>query len=124
LKGDRAEIKRPVDNLTNSDAKFYEKPVENFGPGERRAPIIHKDNIQTPEGKFYSPPKEDAPLRGDRAPIKKPQDQFPISEGNLTAQKSEGRNVVNTKHCMPTQTVLLNVLFQGNFMCRQKMLLL
>ena len=80
LKGDRADIKRPVDNLTSSDAKFYEKPVEKVGPGERRAPIRQKDNLQ-PEGKFYSPTKEAAPTHGERAPIKRPEDQITLPEG-------------------------------------------
>ena len=78
--GERAPTKKPVDNLTSFGDKFYEKPVETYGPGERRSPIKQSDNLR-PEGKFYSPQKEDAPLRGERAPVKKPVDQFPVPEG-------------------------------------------
>ena len=51
-KGERAPVKIPVDNLKPSKDKFYEKPKETAGPGERRTPLKQVDNLHM-EGIFY-----------------------------------------------------------------------
>lgn len=50
-------------------------------PGERRQPAKKPDNLH-PEGEFYQRPDQGAPLRGDRADIKKPVDNL-RPEGKL-----------------------------------------
>jgi len=44
-------------------------------PGERAKPIRQGDNLR-PEGEFYERPRQGAPLKGDRADIKKPVDNL------------------------------------------------
>lgn len=54
---------------------FYQKPKEDFGPGERAKPVRQVDNL-FPEGQFYERPQQAAPLKGDRADIRKPHDNL------------------------------------------------
>lgn len=74
LKGDRADIRKPQDNL-RPEGDFYQKPKEQVTHGERAVPVRQSDNL-FPEGQFYERPQQAAPLKGDRAEVRKPQDNL------------------------------------------------
>jgi len=113
--GDRGEAKKPEDNL-RPEGEFYRQPVDSVMPGERRAPIKQSDNL-FPEGlqcswivrkkwwswrnlwtenlflgKFYDKPKQEAPKKGDRADIKRPEDNL-RPEGDFYRRPKEGAPV-------------------------------
>jgi len=44
--GDRANIKKPVDNLKTPEGKFAERPKENMPITERRTQIRHEDSLK------------------------------------------------------------------------------
>ena len=60
--------------------EFYKKPKEQVPVGERSKPIRQSDNLY-PEGEFMDRPTQQAPMRGDRADVKRPQDNLK-SEGS------------------------------------------
>lgn len=55
--------------------EFYKPLKESVQPGEKAKPIRQSDNLH-PEGEFYQRPDQGAPLRGDRADVKKPIDNL------------------------------------------------
>ncbi|XP_020289920.1 titin isoform X3 [Pseudomyrmex gracilis] len=73
-KGDRAVVRKPKDNIKLEGEFDLERPVKSpIGPAERRSPIKHPDNLHL-EGEFVGRPKKDAPVKGERADVKKPKD--------------------------------------------------
>lgn len=61
---------------------FYQRPKEQVVPGEKAKPVRQTDNLH-PEGQFYDRPQQAAPMKGDRADIRKPQDNLK-PEGTCT----------------------------------------
>jgi hypothetical protein len=59
---------------------FYQRPKDQHMNGERAKPIRQEDNLH-PEGAFYGRPQQGAPLKGDRAEVKRPVDNLK-TEGN------------------------------------------
>lgn len=57
------------------EGDFYQKPKEQVTHGERAVPVRQSDNL-FPEGQFYERPQQAAPLKGDRAEVRKPQDNL------------------------------------------------
>ncbi|KZC04400.1 hypothetical protein WN55_02762 [Dufourea novaeangliae] len=94
-KGERADVKRPKDNL-HPEGEFAKRTPQKVGPAERRTPIRHEDNLH-PEGDFYMSPKDDfTPKRGDRAPLKKPQDNLrPEGEMDVSPSSKDDYRYVN-----------------------------
>jgi len=94
LKGDRAEVKKPKDNL-RPEGEFSPKKTSEVTPlAERRKPIKHSDNLK-PEGDFYRGPKAGAPLKGDRAEVKKPKDNLQLAEGDFSRRTVTNGTIVN-----------------------------
>ncbi|XP_011699680.1 PREDICTED: titin [Wasmannia auropunctata] len=73
-RGERSEIIKRDDNLY-PEGDFERPEKAPIGPAERRSPIKHPDNLK-PEGDFVQRPKETAPIKGDRAAVKKPKDNL------------------------------------------------
>ena len=73
--GEKRQPIRHSDQIPTGEGEFYQRPKETLQQGERRQPIIAPNNLK-PEGEFYQRPEQGAPLKGDRADVKKPIDNL------------------------------------------------
>ncbi|KAB0803830.1 hypothetical protein PPYR_00800 [Photinus pyralis] len=79
--GDRPRPKKPQDNL-KPEGDFDRPTPSKVHQGERVEIVKHQDNLR-PEGDFTGTPRsrdDFKPAQGDRAPIRKPQDNLKITE--------------------------------------------
>ena len=76
MKGDRAPVRKPEDNL-RPEGEFYKRDAVPVPRGERADVKKPTDNLY-PSGDFYSPKKADTVPRGERYDVKKPQDNLKL----------------------------------------------
>lgn len=83
-----------MNDLFEFTGEFYSRPKQEIPVGERSKPIRQHDNLY-PEGEFVGRPEQSAPLRGDRMPTKRPEDNL-RPEGNslINIFISEKRNCI------------------------------
>ena len=76
--GERADRVYYSDHI-HFEGKFDERTTSHHDYCEQKITRRHaahfEDNLKM-EGQFYQRPKESAPLKGERAPVKKPEDNL------------------------------------------------